>query len=51
MKKKYSATITDKKNWLAFTKQTERVYDKDIKWAKQEIEGNNIKKLDLHGFS
>ena len=51
MKKKYSATTTDKKNWIAFTKQTDRIYNKDNNLVKQNTEVDKIKKLDLHGFS
>ena len=51
VKKKYSATTTDKKNWIAFTKQTDRIYNKDNNLVKQNNEVDKIKKLDLHGFS
>ena len=51
MKKKHFATPADKKDWLAFTKQTERIFDKDSSFIKQNIEVKKIKKLDLHGFS
>ena len=51
MKKKYSATTTDKKDWIAFTKQTDRLYDKDSNLVKRNTENNKIQKLDLHGFS
>ena len=51
MKKKYSATIADKKDWIAFTKQTDRLYDKDSNLVKRNTENNKIQKLDLHGFS
>ena len=51
MKKKYSATTTDKKDWIDFTKQLGRVYDKDNDFINQNAKVNKIKKLDLHGFS
>ena len=51
VKKKYSATTTDKKNWIAFTQQTDRIYNKDNNLVKQNTEVDKIKKLDLHGFS
>ena len=51
VKKKHFATPADKKDWLAFTKQTERIFDKDSSFIKQNIEVKKIKKLDLHGFS
>ena len=51
MKKKYSATVKDKEDWFAFTKQTENFYDKDADFIKQNTRINKIRKLDLHGFS
>ena len=51
MKKKYSATVKDEEDWIAFTKQTETVYDKDADFIKQNTRINKIRKLDLHGFS
>ena len=51
MKKKYSVAPKDKKDWLAFTKHLENIYDKDANFAKSRTIVNKIKKLDLHGFS
>mgnify|MGYP001407536700 CR=1 FL=1 len=51
MKKKYPATPKDKKDWIAFTKRLENIYDKDNDFIKQNTTVNKIKKLDLHGFS
>ena len=51
MKKKYSVTSQDKKEWTIFTKQTKNVYDKDPDFIRQNIKINKIRKLDLHGFS
>ena len=51
MKKKYSVTSKDKKDWLTFTKHLENLYDKDADSAKAKTTVNKIKKLDLHGFS
>ena len=51
MKKKYSVTTKDKEDWIAFTKQTKNVYDKDPDFIRQNIKINKIRKLDLHGFS
>ena len=51
MKKKYSATDIDKKDWIDFTKQPGRVYDKENDFINQNAKVNKIKKLDLHGFS
>ena len=51
MKKKYSSTSKDKKDWIAFTERLENIYDKDADFIKQKNKVNKIQKLDLHGFS
>ena len=51
MKKKYPATPQDKKDWIAFTKRLENIYDKDNDFIKQNTTVNKIRKLDLHGLS
>ena len=51
MKRKYSATLKDKKEWIAFTKRLENVYDKDAGSVKLNTTVNKIKRLDLHGLS
>ena len=51
MKKKYSVTSKDKKDWIAFTKRLENVYDKNVDFIKQNTIVNKIRKLDLHGLS
>ena len=51
MKKKYSVTSKDKKDWFTFTKHLENVYDKDIDLIKPNTRTNRIRKLDLHGIS
>ena len=51
MKKKYSATYKDKKDWIAFTKRLENIHDKDNDFIKQNTTVNKIRKLDLHGLS
>ena len=51
MKKKYTVTSKDKKDWLTFTKHLENIYDKDNDFKKPRTTINKIKKLDLHGFS
>ena len=51
VKKKYSATSEDKKDWLDFTHQLENVYDKEADYEHQNKKINEIRKLDLHGFS
>ena len=51
MKKKYSASARDKKDWHSFTKSMENVYDKDASFNRKNIEINKVVKLDLHGLS
>ena len=51
MKKKYSVTSQDKKEWTTFTKRLENIYDKDAYYIKQNTKTNKIQRLDLHGFS
>ena len=51
MKKKYSATPKDKKDWITFTKHLVNVYDKDAVFLKQNATVNKIGRLDLHGLS
>ena len=51
MKKKYSATPKDKKDWITFTDHLEGIYDKEAGHAIQYTTANKIRKLDLHGLS
>jgi len=51
VKKKYPATPKDKKDWIAFTKHLEDVYDKETNIIKQNTIKDKILKLDLHGLS
>jgi len=51
VKKKYLVAPNDKKDWIAFTKRLENIYDKDANFVKQNTAVNKIKKLDLHGLS
>ena len=51
MKKKYPATLNDKRDWIAFTKRLENIYDKDTNFTKQNTTVNKIRRLDLHGLS
>ena len=51
MKKKYSVTSQDKKEWTTFTKRLENIYDKDTDFIKQNTTVNKIRKIDLHGLS
>ena len=51
MKKKYSVSNKDKRDWLDFTKNLGNLYDKDINFLKQNKKVNLTKKIDLHGSS
>ena len=51
MKKKYSVTPKDKKDWLTFTKHLAEVHDKEIYLAKSNARVNKMRRLDLHGQS
>ena len=44
-------SFNDKKDWIAFTKQMDNVKAKESDLLKENIEANEVKKLDLHGFS
>ncbi len=51
MKKKYTASSTDKKDWIDFTKQIGNIKPKEADFSKGNIQINKVSKLDLHGFS
>ena len=51
MKKKYSVTPKDKKDWDIFTRRLVNIYDKDNDLIKQNTTINKIRKLDLHWLS
>ena len=51
MKKKFLATQKDKKDWTTFTKNLSNISDKEIDFNKRNVNKNEIKKLDLHGFA
>jgi len=51
VKKKYTVTSKDKKDWIDFTKRLENIFDKDANFIKQNTSVNKIGKLDLHGLS
>ena len=51
MKKKYSASSKDKKDWIDFTEQIGTVSPKESDFFKQNTKKNKIRKLDLHGLS
>tara|TARA_Y100000590_G_scaffold100357_1_gene114096 strand:+ start:3733 stop:4173 length:441 start_codon:yes stop_codon:yes gene_type:complete len=51
VKKKYTPTIKDKKDWVDFTKNLKNIYDKDLNKIQGNIIKKKIKKLDLHGLT
>ncbi|HIF62353.1 MAG TPA: DNA mismatch repair protein MutS [Candidatus Pelagibacter sp.] len=51
VKRKFSVSDTDKKDWLEFTKKKQLLFNKDNKLEKISIKNLKIQKLDLHGFS
>ncbi len=51
MKKRYSVSNKDKRDWMDFTKNIGNLYDKDINFLKQNKKVNLTKKIDLHGSS
>jgi len=51
VKKKYTASTKDKKDWTAFINQIENINPKDVDILEQDIKVNKVRKLDLHGFS
>tara|TARA_B100001750_G_C15394923_1_gene539465 strand:- start:447 stop:884 length:438 start_codon:yes stop_codon:yes gene_type:complete len=51
VKKKYSVTSKDKKDWDVFTKQMGNISVKESDFLKENVQINEVKKLDLHGFS
>ena len=51
MKKRYSVSNKDKRDWIDFTKNIGNLYDKDINFLKQNKKINLTKKIDLHGSS
>ena len=51
MSKKYTITSKDKKNWIAFTKHLEGVYNKEADLINPNTTTAKIRRLDLHGLS
>ena len=51
MKKKYSATSKDKQDWINFTKDSGKIYNKEENFLNSKNNIKKIKKLDLHGFT
>ena len=51
MKKKYSATLKDKEDWLNYLEQIKNIPEKTFNFKEKIFNTNKVKKLDLHGFS
>ena len=51
VKKKYVATLKDKKDWIDFTKQIDNISVKETDLLQENIQINKVPKLDLHGSS
>ena len=51
MKKKYSVSSKDKKDWVDFTKKMDGIFVKEDDSLQENREKNKIRRLDLHGYS
>ncbi len=51
MKKKYSASFKDKKDWADFTKQMSNISVKESDYLEENQQKIKVRKLDLHGYS
>ena len=51
MKKKYSASVKDKKDWADFTKQVGNISVTEDDFLEENWQINKVRKLDLHGYS
>ena len=51
MKKKYSASSKDKKDWADFTKQVGNISVTEDDFLEENRQINKVRKLDLHGYS
>ena len=51
MKKKYSASVKDKKDWADFTKQVGNISVTEDDFLEENRQINKVRKLDLHGYS
>ena len=51
MKKKYSASSKDKKDWVDFTKQVGNISVTEDDFLEENQQINKARKLDLHGYS
>ena len=51
MKKKYSASSKDKKDWVNFTNQIENIGVKEDDLLEENQQINKVRKIDLHGYT
>jgi len=51
VKKKYSASSKDKKDWADFTKQVGNISVTEDDFLEENQQINKVRKLDLHGYS
>jgi DNA-nicking Smr family endonuclease len=51
VKKKYSASSKDKKDWVNFTKQIGNIGAKEDDLLEENQQINKVRKIDLHGYS
>ena len=51
MKKKYSVSSKDKKDWEDFTKQVGNISVTEDNFLEENQQINKVRKLDLHGYS
>ena len=51
MKKKYSVSSKDKKDWTDFTKKMDNIHVKEDDFLEENLKKNKIRRLDLHGYS
>tara|TARA_B100000470_G_C19431561_1_gene233197 strand:+ start:31 stop:462 length:432 start_codon:yes stop_codon:yes gene_type:complete len=51
VKKKYSASSKDKKDWVNFTNQIENIGVKEDDLVEKNQQINKVRKIDLHGYS
>jgi len=51
VKKKYSASSKDKKDWVNFTKQIGNIGVKEDDLLEENQQINKVRKIDLHGYS
>ena len=51
MKKKYTASFKDKKDWIDFTQQIGDISAKEADLVQENKQTNKVPKLDLHGSS